>query len=106
MILSQVFLCSFALSVSGCSQCEQRAFEEYKQARQEQILKDLLKKLELPSKPNVTVDYDSLRYIAPRNPRIQALIEQSRREKANNDHRRVRKVGSIIRIHIHIHTPI
>ena len=35
-----------------------------------------------------TVDYESLRYIAPRTPRIQALIEQSRRD----NHRRVRKV--------------
>uniref|UniRef100_A0A1I8BN30 TGF_BETA_2 domain-containing protein n=1 Tax=Meloidogyne hapla TaxID=6305 RepID=A0A1I8BN30_MELHA len=81
--------CSVCLS-SACSTCEQKAFEEYKRLRQEQILKDLLKKLELPAKPNVTVDYNSLKFIAPHNQRIQALIEQSRREH-NQEHRRVRK---------------
>nr|CAD2166863.1 unnamed protein product [Meloidogyne enterolobii] len=85
-----IFLaCSVCLS-SACSVCEQKAFEEYKRLRQEQILKDLLKKLELPAKPNVTVDYNSLKFIAPHNQRIQALIEQSRREH-NQEHRRVRK---------------
>jgi hypothetical protein len=56
------------------------------------ILKDLLKKMELPTIPNVTVDYNNLRFIAPNNQRIRALIEQSRREH-NQEHRRVRKVG-------------
>lgn len=43
-----------------CAACNLDTFEEFKQMKQEQILIDLLKKLELPSKPNVTVDYDNL----------------------------------------------
>lgn len=64
-----------------------RDFEQHKQLRQQQILNDLLKKLELPAKPNVTVDYDNLPPIGRSNPRIKALIEQSLRE----NRRRVRK---------------
>lgn len=74
-----------------CATCDPQTFEDYKQLRQEQILKDLLNKLDLPAKPNVTVDYNNLRYIAPRNARIQALIDKSRMERQPNNQRRVRK---------------
>lgn len=43
----------------------------------------------MPSKPNVTVDYDNLPPIGRSNPRIKALIEQSLRETQTK--RRVRK---------------
>ncbi|KAI1726118.1 transforming growth factor beta like domain-containing protein [Ditylenchus destructor] len=52
-----------------CASCSMTTFEEYKDFRQKQILAELLKKLELPAKPNVT----------------------SIREGRENAHRRVRK---------------
>lgn len=67
--------------VKQCATCDLNTFEEYKQLRQQQILSDLLKKLELSVKPNVTVDYDNLPPIGRSNPRVKALIEQTIREK-------------------------
>jgi hypothetical protein len=49
--------------------------------REQQILKDLLSKLDLIAKPNVTVDYDNLPPIGRANPKVKALIEQTIREK-------------------------
>lgn len=70
-----------------CVSCDTRVFEDYKQLRQQQILNELLKKLELPSKPNVTIDYDNLPPIGQNNSKVQALIEQTLRERR----RRVKK---------------
>ncbi|KAI6177417.1 DAF-7 protein [Aphelenchoides bicaudatus] len=67
--------------VKQCATCNLETFEEYKQMRQQQILLDLLTKLELTSKPNVTVDYDNLPPIGHRHPKVKALIEQTIREK-------------------------
>ncbi|CAD5216555.1 unnamed protein product [Bursaphelenchus okinawaensis] len=66
---------------SRCHTCEMDKFDQYKMFRQNQILNDLLKKLELAAKPNVTIDYDNLPPIGRQNPRIRALIEQTIREK-------------------------
>jgi len=77
-----------------CASCEMSTFEDFKMLRQQQILNELLKKLQLQSKPNVTVNYDNLPLIGRNNPRIKALIDQTLRE---NGHRRVRK--SALRTH-------
>uniref|UniRef100_A0A915DPV3 TGF-beta family profile domain-containing protein n=1 Tax=Ditylenchus dipsaci TaxID=166011 RepID=A0A915DPV3_9BILA len=88
LLCVNVFVITNAAEVQKrCASCSQRSFEEYKQIRQEQILNELLNKLELSAKPNVTVDYDNLPPIGRSNPKIKALIEQSLRE----NHKRVRK---------------
>lgn len=63
-----------------CAACDLRNFEEYKNLRQKQILTDLLKKLELPAKPNVTVDYDNLPPIGRQDQKIRQLVEDSLKE--------------------------
>lgn len=63
-----------------CAACDKNNFEEYKNLRQKQILTDLLKKLELPAKPNVTVDYDNLPPIGRQDQKIRQLVEDSLKE--------------------------
>uniref|UniRef100_A0AC35FXJ9 Uncharacterized protein n=1 Tax=Panagrolaimus sp. PS1159 TaxID=55785 RepID=A0AC35FXJ9_9BILA len=64
-----------------CASCNPRQFEEFKMMRQEQILDDLLSKLELVSKPNVTVDYNNLPPVGRASPKVKQMIEKSIQEK-------------------------
>jgi hypothetical protein len=75
---------SFELGVAErrrCASCNPRQFEEFKMMRQEQILDDLLSKLELVSKPNVTVDYNNLPPVGRASPKVKQMIEKSIQEK-------------------------
>ena len=49
--------------------------------RQEQILDDLLAKLELVTKPNVTVDYKNLPPMGRYSSRVKQMVEKSVQEK-------------------------
>ncbi|KAI6226490.1 DAF-7 protein [Aphelenchoides fujianensis] len=73
-----------ATNTKRCATCTVDTFEEYKQIRQQQILNDLLFKLELPAKPNNTADYEeylpALRGHAA-YPDIKDMIEATIREK-------------------------
>jgi hypothetical protein len=66
-----------------CISCDARTFEDYKQLREQQILNELLKKLDLPAKPNITADLDSplIPMLGHNNSQVQALIEQTLRER-------------------------
>uniref|UniRef100_A0A914I7Y0 TGF-beta family profile domain-containing protein n=1 Tax=Globodera rostochiensis TaxID=31243 RepID=A0A914I7Y0_GLORO len=75
-IVQFVLFTPFTVNSHQCSTCG--AFTEVKQIRQEQILKDLLKKLDLSSKPNITVDLTKLPPIAHSNPRVQAMLDHAR----------------------------
>ncbi|KAL3070895.1 hypothetical protein niasHS_017020 [Heterodera schachtii] len=72
-----------------CATCG--TFSEVKKIRQEQILKDLLKKLDLSAKPNVTVDLTKLPPITHPDPRVQELFDRT----LHATHRRVRKSAQL-----------
>ena len=74
-----------------CASCNAKQFEEYKALRQEQILDDLLMKLDLVVKPNVTVDYDNLPPLNRANARVRQLVERSVMER-----RRVKRGSNYI----------
>uniref|UniRef100_A0AC34QK03 TGF-beta family profile domain-containing protein n=1 Tax=Panagrolaimus sp. JU765 TaxID=591449 RepID=A0AC34QK03_9BILA len=89
MTMWSVFIVSFILMIEfgnaahhrRCASCNAKQFEEYKALRQEQILDDLLFKLDLVAKPNVTVDYDNLPPLGRTSAKVKQLIDRTVMER-------------------------